>query len=137
MPGSGATSPAASSPTTPTWPKLDISRFTDVSACRWVEGCPMRGHLRTSGPQVPCTLDSLRGGNAVTAPNWHDELELMAEMSSVNNQIARFVLRLLDADAGHAEQVSVSDEGILGVRLVDLGYALQHRAVYRAAVLEN
>jgi hypothetical protein len=73
----------------------------------------------------------------LTAPNWHDELVLMAELSSVNNQIARFVLRLLDADAGRAEAVSVSDEGILGVRLVDLGYALQHRAVYRAAVLEN
>lgn len=74
---------------------------------------------------------------AVTAPNWHDELVLMGELSSVNNQIARFVLRLLDADAGLAEQVSVTDEGNLGVRLVDLGYALQHRAVYRAAVLEN
>ena len=74
---------------------------------------------------------------AVTAPNWHDELVLMAELSSVNNQIARFVLRLLDADAGAAEQVSVADEGGLGVRLVDLGYALQHRAVYRAAVREN
>jgi hypothetical protein len=98
----------------------------------------MRGHLRTSGPQVPATLDTVRSwGDVVTAPNWHDELVLMAELSSVNNQIARFVLRLLDADAGRAEQVSVSDEGILGVRLVDLGYALQHRAVYRAAVLEN
>ena len=97
----------------------------------------MRGHLRTSGPQVPATLDSLHRVDTVTAPNWHDELVLMAELSSVNNQIARFVLRLLDADAGRAEQVSVSDEGILGVRLVDLGYALQHRAVYRAAVLEN
>lgn len=55
----------------------------------------------------------------------------MAELSSVNNQIARFVLRLLDADAGHREQVSAADEGKLGVRLVDLGYALQNRAVRR------
>jgi hypothetical protein len=68
----------------------------------------------------------------VTSPDWHDELELMAELSSVNNQIARFVLRLLDADAGRREQVSVADEGTLGVRLVDLGYALQDRAVFRA-----
>jgi len=97
----------------------------------------MRGHLRTSGPQVLATLDSFHEVDVVTAPNWHDELVLMAELSNVNNQIARFVLRLLDADAGRAEAVSVSDEGILGVRLVDLGYALQHRAVYRAAVLEN
>ena len=71
----------------------------------------------------------------MTSPDWHDELELMAELSSVNNQIARFVLRLLDADAGRRTQVSVADEGSLGVRLVDLGYALQDRAVHRAMVL--
>jgi hypothetical protein len=70
-----------------------------------------------------------------TAPDWHDELVLMAEMSSVNNQIARFVLRLLDADAGRAEPVSVADEDTLGVRLVDLGYALQDRALHRAMEL--
>ena len=73
----------------------------------------------------------------MTAPDWHDDLELMAELSSVNNKIARFVLRLLDVDAGRRDEVSVDDEGDLGVRLVDLGYALQHRAVYRAAVREN
>jgi hypothetical protein len=95
-------------------------------------------HLETSGPQVSGNeWDHLRGMNVTTVTDWHDELVLMAELSNVNNQIARFVLRLLDADAGRAEEVSVSDEGILGVRLVDLGYALQHRAVYRAAVLEN
>jgi hypothetical protein len=71
----------------------------------------------------------------VTAPDWHDELELMAELSSVNNQIARFVLRLLDADAGRREQVSVTDEGRLGVRLVSLGHALQDRAILRATGL--
>jgi hypothetical protein len=61
----------------------------------------------------------------------------MAELASVNNQIARFVLRLLDADAGRAEQVSVADEGNLGVRLVDIGYALQDRAVFRATGLNS
>jgi hypothetical protein len=68
----------------------------------------------------------------VTAPDWHDELVLMAEMSSVNNHIARFVLRLLDADAGYQEQVSVADETYLAGRLVDLGHALQDRATRRA-----
>ncbi|HET9139944.1 hypothetical protein [Actinophytocola sp.] len=67
-----------------------------------------------------------------SSSDWHDELVLMAELSSVNNQIARFVLRLLDADAGRKEQVSVVDEGRLGVRLVDLGHALQDRAAARA-----
>lgn len=69
----------------------------------------------------------------VTGPDWHDELVLVAELASVNNQIARFVLRLLDADAGRREEMPVGDECHLGGRLVDLGYALQDRAVRRAA----
>ncbi|MPZ85416.1 MAG: hypothetical protein GEV28_35535 [Actinophytocola sp.] len=69
----------------------------------------------------------------MTAPDWHDELVLVAELASVNNQIARFVLRLLDADAGRKEQVAATDECHLGGRLVDLGYALQDRAVHRTA----
>jgi hypothetical protein len=69
----------------------------------------------------------------VIAPDWHDELVLVAELASVNNQIARFVLRLLDADAGRRDQVAAGDEYNLGGRLVDLGHALQNRAAYRAA----
>jgi hypothetical protein len=71
-------------------------------------------------------------GVLVTALDWHDELVLMAELSRVNNQIARFVLRLLDVDAGRAEHVSVADEGRLGVRLIELGRALQDHAMHRA-----
>lgn len=99
-------------------------------------------HART--PEVIWSVDDLQRrrssdtrGEVVTAPDWHDELVLMAELSSVNNQIARFVLRLLDADAGRKEQVSVADEGSLGVRLVDLGYALQDRAVHRATAFKD
>jgi hypothetical protein len=82
--------------------------LTDVSRCQWVKGC------------------------LVTAPDWHDELTLMAELSKVNNQIARFVLGLLDADAGRREPVSVADEAYLAGRLVDVGHALQDRAIRRA-----
>ncbi len=67
------------------------------------------------------------------AEDWHDELVLVAELSSVNNQIARFVLRMLDEDAQRREQIAVADECRLGGRLVNLGYALQDRAVHRAA----
>lgn len=69
----------------------------------------------------------------MTAKDWHDELVLVAELSSVNNQIARFVLNLLDTDARRTEQIAVADECRLGGRLVNLGYALQDRAVHRAA----
>jgi hypothetical protein len=71
--------------------------------------------------------------NVVAAEDWHDELVLVAELSSVNNQIARFVLRMLDTDAHRREQIAVADECRLGGRLVNLGYALQDRAVHRAA----
>jgi hypothetical protein len=71
--------------------------------------------------------------NVVAAEDWHDELVLVAELSSVNNQIARFVLRMLDTDAQRREQIAVADECRLGGRLVNLGYALQDRAVHRAA----
>ena len=73
------------------------------------------------------------GVNAVAAEDWHDELVLAAELSSINNQIARFVLRMLDTDARRKEQIAVADECRLGGRLVNLGYALQDRAVHRAA----
>jgi hypothetical protein len=73
------------------------------------------------------------GVNVVAAEDWHDELVLVAELSSVNNQIARFVLRMLDTDALRREQIGVADECRLGGRLVNLGYALQDRAVHRAA----
>jgi hypothetical protein len=73
------------------------------------------------------------GVNVVAAEDWHDELVLVAEMSSINNQIARFVLRMLDTDAHRGEQIAVADECRLGGRLVNLGYALQDRAVHRAA----
>lgn len=75
----------------------------------------------------------LIGVNVVAAEDWHDELVLVAELSSVNNQIARFVLRMLDTDAQRREQMAVADECRLGGRLVNLGYALQDRAVHRAA----
>lgn len=68
----------------------------------------------------------------MAAKDWHDELVLVAELSSVNNQIARFVLGLLDSDALRREQMAVGDECRLGGRLVNLGYALQDRAVHRA-----
>jgi hypothetical protein len=76
-------------------------------------------------------------GGLVTALDWHDELELMAELSSVNNQIARFVLRLLDVDAGRAQHLSVADQGRLGIRLVELGRAIQDHALHRAPGFTN
>lgn len=100
----------------------DIRHLTDVSV--------------TAGQQtvnIRKTRWQFDGVNTVAADEWHDELVLVAELSSVNNQIARFVLRMLDTDAHRREQIAVADECRLGGRLVNLGYALQDRAVHRAA----
>jgi len=101
----------------------DIRHLTDVSAT------PAR---QTVYCQKNHETDFV-GVNVVAAEDWHDELVLVAELSSVNNQIARFVLRMLDTDAQRREQMAVADECRLGGRLVNLGYALQDRAVHRAA----
>jgi hypothetical protein len=52
-------------------------------------------------------------------------------LSSLNNKITRYILRVLDADAGRVEPVSVVDEQALGVRLSELGEAVQARAARR------
>ena len=100
-----------------------IRHLTDVS----VTNPEQTGYCQKSWEQ------NSDGVNVVAAEDWHDELVLVAEMSSVNNQIARFVLRILDTDAHRREQIAVADECRLGGRLVNLGYALQDRAVHRAA----
>jgi hypothetical protein len=101
-----------------------IRHLTDVSA---------HPPEKTGYCQKKLPDDRFVGVNVVAAEDWHDELVLVAEMSSVNNQIARFVLRMLDSDARRNEQIAVADECRLGGRLVNLGYALQDRAVHRAA----
>lgn len=57
----------------------------------------------------------------------HDNL-LMAEMASLNNQLGRYVLRLLDADAGRAEPLSTNDERALSDRVAALAMGLRARA---------
>lgn len=65
--------------------------------------------------------------------SWHDELELITEMSTVNKRVSAYVLRALDADACRDEPTAPADENALGQRLIDLGRALQSRATHRSA----
>jgi hypothetical protein len=62
---------------------------------------------------------------------WVEDKVLMADLSRLNAEVARYVLRQLDVNAGRAEQISVEDEHALGMRLVELGEAVQARAVHR------
>lgn len=52
----------------------------------------------------------------------------MAEVTSVNNQLGRYVLLFLDADAGRAEPLSVEDERALAERVASVANGLRARA---------
>jgi hypothetical protein len=58
----------------------------------------------------------------------HDDGLLMHDLTVVNTMIGRYVLRFLDADAGHAEPIPVADEHNLADRLTDAAEAIRARA---------
>lgn len=58
----------------------------------------------------------------------HDDGLLMHELTVVNSQLGRYVLRYLDADAGHAEPINPSDERALADRLGRAAEAIGNRA---------
>jgi tRNA U54 and U55 pseudouridine synthase Pus10 len=60
--------------------------------------------------------------------DWWEESKFIAELTTVNTWIGRYVLRFLDADAGRTKPSSPQDEQALGDRLVALGVALQTKA---------
>lgn len=66
---------------------------------------------------------------------WRAELELIGKLSTLNQDIARYVVRSLDADAGRTQPTSPADEAALGVRLVEVGTVLQDRARDRQATI--
>jgi hypothetical protein len=63
----------------------------------------------------------------------HDELVLLAELSSVNQDVARYIGRVLDVDGGRTEFTApLRDvEQELGARLVAIGQALDAQAQSR------
>jgi hypothetical protein len=61
-------------------------------------------------------------------PDWHDDSVLLAELSTLNQRIARYVTRMLDADAKRSQPVSPADEVALGLALRKFGERLSERA---------
>lgn len=51
----------------------------------------------------------------------------MHELSAVNAMLSRYVLQLLDADAGRIEPLSTADERTLAARLAEAAGAVQAR----------
>lgn len=69
------------------------------------------------------------GGHLVPGDGaYHNDKRLIADLTSLNGQVSRYVLRHLDVDAGRAVSSTSEDELVLGQRLVRLGEALQTRA---------
>lgn len=62
---------------------------------------------------------------------YHDDKLLIAGLTAVNDQISRYVLRHLDADAGRAVPTKPDDEVALGKQIIRLGRAVQVRGERR------
>lgn len=78
-------------------------------------------------------------GKVVSAPAeipvWdevaHLDARLKLELSKVNYQLSQYVLRLLDADTGHGEPVSLAEELALASCLASAADAVRTRAERR------
>lgn len=78
--------------------------------------------------RAPTNVRSLpvaRNGPADPDDAWHDTLVLISALTSMNRQIAVFVLRVMDADAGRKDPPAPAVGYALGARLIKLGNTLQ------------
>ena len=66
----------------------------------------------------------------------HEDNVLVAELAAVNTMIARYILRLLDADAGRAGPISIEDERALVERATRVVESLRARA-QRACLIDE
>lgn len=64
---------------------------------------------------------------------FRDDKELMADLATLNEQVRRYVLRMLDVDAKRTEPVSAADERRFAQELRTLADRLEARADRRAA----
>jgi hypothetical protein len=63
---------------------------------------------------------------------FHDDKQLMADLTALNGQLSRYVLRQLDADAGRIGPTSVADERALADTMAALASQVRERAERRA-----
>jgi hypothetical protein len=76
----------------------------------------------------------MRGSIPPPDESAHEDSVLVAELAAVNTLIARYILRLLDADAGRAAQISIEDERVLIERVAGILDSLRARSVRREHV---
>lgn len=66
--------------------------------------------------------------------DWTEDKALLADLSHLNTEITRYILRQLDADAKRAEPIPAQDEHDFGQRLIELGKQVQRRAGRRGTL---
>jgi 3-methyladenine DNA glycosylase Tag len=59
---------------------------------------------------------------------FHDDKQLMADLTVLNGQLSRYVLQMLDADAKRAQPIDVADERTFAQTLRAMAERLQERA---------
>lgn len=75
----------------------------------------------------------MSGHSAPGDQAFRDDKQLVADLASLNQQVSRYVLRMLDADAGRTEPVNVDEERQFAQRLCTMAHRLEQRADRRAA----
>jgi hypothetical protein len=64
---------------------------------------------------------------------FHDDKQLVADLAALNEQLSRYVVRMLDVDARRAEPVSVDDERRFAQTLCTMADRVEQRADRRSA----
>ncbi len=63
---------------------------------------------------------------------FRDDKQLMADLVALNEQLSRYIIRYLDADARRAEPVTTTEEHALANAMTALGGKVHIRATRRA-----
>jgi len=63
---------------------------------------------------------------------FHDDKQLMADLATLNEQLSRYMVRYLAADALRADPISVTEEQRLAESMAALASKVQERAGRRA-----
>lgn len=66
------------------------------------------------------------------ASNWDEDKLLISAISKANPRMGYYALRLVDVDAGQAEELPVAEEVELGKTIESIGQTIQARAAKRS-----
>jgi len=67
-----------------------------------------------------------------SGPGWDKDKLLISAISKANPRMGYYALRLVDVDAGQAEELPVAEEAELGATIEEIGQAIRQRAAGRA-----